>query len=183
MVGVRDLQLVRETVRDLEAQGEKERAMALENVLGVAMVASESRATRTPAELLTISQVMKIFGVSRPTIKRWLATDQLEGVTIAGRTLISWTSLVAQVERLLASPSPSPANPAGARPNAELSQFVTSGLSADKLARLEALQEKVFDGHQLSSAEDAEATDLAQEITAASTRLTAEWVMQARPAR
>ena len=181
MIAAEDLQLVQETAQELHERGQEKRARALEAVLAVAVSALAGRAPLSQREYLTTGQAASVLGVSRQTVRNWVATGRLDGVYQGGRALISRDAVLAHLETLKES---TPAEPVRTSETAhaqrEWREFLLRGLPTDKVARQEALHEKMEDGHPLSQAERAEMANFEREIAAAAAQLLESWLL--RPA-
>src|SRR5262245_7760148 len=166
VLAAKDLRLAQETVHDLRAQGQEERARALEAVLAAAMSAQAGQSAESPAPYLTTGQAARALGVSLQTIKNWVAAERLEGVRLGGRVLVPREALLQYLDELRKgrpeAPQPSPAD---RRAASARRAFVLGGLPADQLARLEALHTTLEAGQRLSRTERAELVALERALT------------------
>lgn len=177
MIAAKDLQLVQETAQQFHHRGDEERARAIESVLAVAVAALAGRSAAPRREYLTTGQAASVLGVSPQTIRRWVTSGKLEGICQVGRTLVRRDVILAHLETLK-EPTPEHATrPAEAvRAEHEWYDFLLSGLPADKVARQEALHERMEDGYLLTPAERAEMVMLEREIAAAAARRLQAWL-------
>src|SRR5919199_1713152 len=109
MVATKDLQLAEETVRDLRAQGQPERAAALEAILSFATAALQERAAE---EYWTVRQAAQTTGLPGLLIRQWIAGGQLPAVIRGGRSLIRPEDFWACVDALPSDPAPATPPPA-----------------------------------------------------------------------
>lgn len=171
MLATRDVRLARQTVRELYARGQVERAQAVEAILARALATNESQ----PPEHLTLGQAARALGVSLHTVQRWVATGELPVDRPDGRPRIHRTVLQVHLEKLRRHQQRQPAasndEQAAARRQHDL---VVAGLPSDKVARLEALIDKVQDGKRLRPDERAELRALEAEVAALAGRRLAE---------
>ena len=184
MLAVDDVQLVREAVQELEARGRREHARAVQALLEVATSATERRAGG-PREYLTTGQAADALGVSRQTIKNWVAAGHLRAAQLGGRTFVHRAEVLAQLEKLQQARPGSKTKerrsaPEAARAERAWQQFLLDGLPGDKVARLEALHEKLEDGGDLSRAERAEMAALERDVTAAARQRLEDWLREQR---
>lgn len=179
MLAMRDVELARETVRELYDRGQVERARAIETILTQALTASES-APRAAADYLTLGQVARRLGVSRRIIEGWVATGELPTARIGGGLRVSREALELHLDRLRERqrqrPTPTPAEVTAARRQHE---FVVAGLPAEKVGRLEVLIDKQQDGRRLSPGEREELAALERELAALAGARVAESADQA----
>jgi hypothetical protein len=165
MLAARDVELARETVRDLRAQGQAERAQAVEAVLAAALATQDAAQPANPPEYVTFPQAARALGTETRTIRRWIAQGLLPTAEINGRPAVRLQTIFdflasSRVNEPTAQP-PTPAELAAAR---RRDRFVLGGLPKDKLARLESLHEKIEACERLSRAECAELTALEREL-------------------
>ena len=118
MVAERDISLARETVQDLYARGEEERARALEAVLAAAPAAAE-REPSPRSEYMTTGQAARALGVSLQTVKNWVAAGHLTAVRLGGRLLVPRAAIHGYLDELRSGqqrrPAASAANAKAAR--------------------------------------------------------------------
>ena len=179
MLATKDVELARETVRDLYARGQAARARAIEAVLAHALAGTEPSAG-TPTEHLTLRQVARVLGVNLQTVEGWVAAGQLPADRIRGRLWVAREALQPYLERLRgrqqARPAPTPAEEAAAR---EQHDFIVTGLPPERVARLEMLIDKLQDGRRLSRGEREELAALERELAALAGGRIGEWTRQA----
>ena len=177
VLAARDIQLVQETVAELEMQGQAERARAVEAVLAVALSGPAGWQPDQAREYLTTAQAASVLGVSDQTIRRWVATGRLEGRRQGGRTLVPSFAVLAHLE-MIRDPAPQHTlrSPELVQAQQDWQRFLLSGLPAEKVARQEALHEKMEDGLPLSQAERAEMVELESEIAAAAANQLRSWL-------
>jgi excisionase family DNA binding protein len=176
MLAAKDLRLAQETVHDLRAQGQEERARALEAVLAAAMSAEAGRSSESLSPYLTTGQAARALGVSLQTIKNWVAAGRLDGVRLGGRVLIPREALLGYLDDLRKGQSEAQQqSPTDPRAAAVRRDFVLRGLPADQLARLEALHATLEAGQCLSRAERAELVALERALTEAAGRRLEVW--------
>jgi excisionase family DNA binding protein len=164
MLAVTDIELVQETVRELQARGEAARARAVEAVLDLALAAADEQPAG-PRRFLTTGQAASVLGVSAATIRRWVASGRLAGELQGGRVLIPREVIQRRLDRLLESAEPHPVHPS--RITAEqkvVAQTLQSELPQAQTARLAALHERFEASGALSSAELAELDTLERAI-------------------
>jgi excisionase family DNA binding protein len=166
-------------IEDLRAQGETERAHALETVVEVATYALTGQWPKKPRAYMTTAQTAKALGRGRGGVKDLIASGDLEAVQLGGHTLIRRESLLAYLDRLRENALPQPVRtPEEIEAGRRFHEWIIAGLPADKVARLEALQDKIEDGHRLSRAERSEMTSLMREVTAASAERVKQWIRE-----
>lgn len=167
MVAQRAVILVRETIEELRERGQLERAEAVASVLDVAL----ARPGAQPAieGYLTTGQAGKLAGVSAQTIKNWVAAGHVVAKRLGGRIMVDRSSLTAHIESQLgtAPPRQAPWEALTREQSRRLLRLAEAASPPEKLARYEALNEKVAAGQRLTAAERAEMTRLALEVTTA----------------
>ena len=185
MLATSDIQLVEETAHELRAQGQEERARAIEAVLAAALSTEQGQGGLTagnPNDYLTPAQAARSLGISVKTLRGWIAGGQLPTELVGGQTLIARRALHDYLDqRRAAQPQPRPRTPAEIEAARRREEFIMSGLPADKLARLEALHEKMEDGAHITRAEKSEMVALEREITTIAGNRLEEWIERARP--
>ena len=178
MLATRDIELTQQTVRELYARGQAERARAVEAVLSQALAGREP-AGSPRSEYLTTGQAARALGVSLQTIKNWVAAGHLGAVRLGGRLLVPRGAIQAYLDKLRAAQhhtrAPTAAEAAVARHQHE---SVVAGLPAEKVARLEALLDKLQDARRISKAEREELAALERDLAAASGRRLADLIQQ-----
>ena len=178
MLATRDIELTQETVRELYAQGQAERARAIEAVLSQALAGREP-AGSPRGEYLTTGQAARALGVSLQTIKNWVAAGHLRAVRLGGRVLVPRGAIQAYLDKLREAQqqtrAPTAAEVAAAQRQHE---SVLAGLPAEKVARLEALLDKLQDARRISKAEREELAALERDLAAASGRRLADLIQQ-----
>jgi excisionase family DNA binding protein len=176
MLAAKDLRLAQETVHDLRAQGQEERARALEAVLAAAVSAQAGRSPESPSPYLTTGQAARALGVSLQTIKNWVAAGRLAGVRLGGRVLVPREALRQYLDELRkARPEVQETSAADRQAAAARRAFVLGGLPAAQLARLEALHTMLEVGQRLSRTERAELVALERALTEAAGQRLEDW--------
>lgn len=167
VLGVKDIRLAEETIRDLRGEGQEERAEALEAILAAAMRAPDERGACLLDDYRTIRQAARESGLSARRIRQWIAAGRLPGVIQDGQTLVNRAALWACIDSLrhVHPPEDAPTRREAAAQQRQHEQLV-AGLPGDKVARQTALLEKMEDGQRLSRAEQAELAALEREMTA-----------------
>jgi excisionase family DNA binding protein len=176
VLATRDIELTQQTVRELYAQGQAERARAVEAVLSQALAGREP--TGSPrSEYLTTGQAARALGVSLQTIKNWVAAGHLRAVRLGGRLLVPRGAIQANLDQLReAQQQARPPAAAEAAAAQRQHESVVAGLPAEQVARLEALLDKLQDGRRISRAEREELAALERELAAASGRRLADLI-------
>lgn len=166
MLAIRDVELARETVRELYDRGQVERARAIETILTQALTASET-GSRAPADSLTLGQVARRLGVSPRIIEDWVASGELPTARIGSGLRVSREALKRHLDRLRERQQQrSNSTPAEVTAAGRQHEFVVAGLPAEKVGRLEVLIEKRQDGRRLSQGERDELALLERELAA-----------------
>lgn len=177
------LRLTEEAVRELHARGQEQRAQAVEAVLKVAASALTGQQPAGPRDYFTTDQAARALSVRRQTVEQWITSGQLPSLHAGGQTLVHREELLAFLHRL---PEQQPDPPLPTAQDKEAAarrrEFIVAGLDAEKLARLESLQQEVEEGRPLSRTQRREVTALEREITASAGRRLAEWTKQRRQA-
>lgn len=177
MLAAEDVRLAEEVVRDLRAQGQEERARALEAVLAAA-TGSRKRAAAT-AQHLSPSQVARALHLRTDTVQCWIDEGRLPVVRSGGSVLVQRDALVQYLDRLRSEPAEqhrlSPEERAARK---RLNIDVLGGLPREPLARLEALHARMEAGERLSRTERAEMAALERTVTSAAGQRLADWVRQ-----
>jgi hypothetical protein len=179
MLAARQVQLAEEGAQALRAQGQEEHAQAIEAVLGAALAAQPARGPKALPAYFTPAQAARALQLRVKTIKDWIAAGELETMSVDGQTVISREALLAYFDRRRANRSEPPVRtPAEIAAAKRRYEFIVKGLPKDKVARLEALLEKMQDGERISRSERSEMIALEREITEASGRRLEEWIMR-----
>lgn len=180
MLAADDVRLTEEVVRDLRAQGQEERARALEAVLAAA-TGKRQRAAAT-AEHLTPSQVARALHLRTTTVQSWIDEGRLPVVRSGGSVLVRRDALLQYLDRLRSEPAEQHRlSPEERATREQLDSDVLGGLPQEPLARLEALHEKMEGGERLSRAERAEMAALERTVTAAAGQRLEDWTPQSSP--
>jgi excisionase family DNA binding protein len=165
-------------VRELYARGQAERARAIEAILAQALGVGGSE-SRAATEYLTFGQVGRALGVSAATVEDWVASGQLPATRLGRRRQVPWAAIEPFLDRLRerqrSQSAPMSADDSLAR---EQHAFVVTGLPAERVARLEALLEKLQDGRRISRDEREELAQLEQEVAAIAGDRLGEWIRQ-----
>lgn len=177
MIGARELQLVRETLDELQARGQAERAGALRTVLAAATSALLARRTGGPRDYVTAGQAADVLGVSRQTIKNWVLSGRLIGRRVGGQFLVGRDAVAAELDRLQVGATREVARSAE-EVDAERAwqTFLLSGLPTDKVARLDVLHQAMEDAISLSEPERAEMAALERDIADAAGEVVEDWL-------
>ena len=136
MLAADDVWLAEEVVRDLRAQGQTERARALEAVLAAA-TGKRQRAAAT-AEHLSPSQVARALHLRTTTVQRWIDEGRLRSVRSGGSVLVRRDALVQYLDRLRSEPAAQHRlSPEERAAHEQLDVDMLGGLPRARLARLE----------------------------------------------
>lgn len=182
MVATKDIRLAEETVRDLRAQGQAERAAALEAIL--AAVTAPPPAHDADDRQWTVGQAARTTGLPARLIRQWMAGGRLPAVIRGGQTLVLPADLWACIDALPPAPAAPPPSPEEVEARRQQHERLVAGLPAEKVARQEALLEKVEDGRRLTRSERVELIALEKELVGAATQvLKAEMTAQRAGAR
>jgi excisionase family DNA binding protein len=182
MLAADDVRLAEEIVRDLRSQGQEERARALEAVLAAA-TGSRKRAAAT-AEHLTPTQVARALHLRTKTVQSWIDEGRLPVVRSGGSVLVRREALLQYLDRLRSEPAEQRRRSHADRAADERrSTYMIGELSADQLARLEALHEKMEAGERPGPAERAEMVTLERVVTAAAGQQLEDWMRQSSSRR
>jgi len=169
MVAIRDIQLAEETARDLRAQGQRERAAAVEALLALASLVSE--ADEPARGVWTVREAARTTGLSGGLIHEWIDGGELPALIRGGRTFVRPQAVWACADRLAqATPPPAP-SARDARGRRRHHESLVAGLPRENVARQEALLKKTQRDGQLSRAECKELIALENQITAAAAQL------------
>jgi excisionase family DNA binding protein len=178
MLAADDVRLAEEVVRDLRAQGQEERARALEAVLAAA-TGKRQRAAAT-AEHLTPSQVARALHLRTRTVQSWIDEGRLPVERSGGSILVRRDALLQYLAGLRSKPAEHPRlTPEERAAREQLDRDVLGGLPREPLARLEALHEKMEAGERLSRAECAEMAARERPVTSAAGQRLEDWMRQA----
>lgn len=164
MVATKDIRLAEETVRDLRAQGQTERAAALEAILAV--VTAPPPAHGADDGQWTVRQAARATCLPAPLIRQWIAGGRLPAVIRGGETLVVPADLWACIDGLPPAPVAPPPSREEVEARRQQHERVVAGLPAGKVARQEALLEKMEDGRRLTRSERAELIALEKELVA-----------------
>ncbi|HLH22146.1 MAG TPA: hypothetical protein VK066_06465 [Chloroflexota bacterium] len=171
MLAARDIELARETARDLRAQGKPERAQAVEAVLAAALAAQSPPESSAAPEYVTFPQAARALGTEVKAVRQWIIQGRLPTVEIGGEPAINLHTILDYLDRLREDQRPSrPKTPPAVAGERRRYQAMLRALPKDKLARLEALHERMEDGESLSRAERGEMIRLERELTDAAGR-------------
>src|SRR5262249_50487713 len=120
---------------------------------------------------LTTGQAGKALGVSAQTVKNWVNAGRLRAIRLGGRVLVHRTALASFLETLDQGRQAPEAPWVGltAGEGGRLARGADEAVPAEKLARLEALDQKMEAGHQLTRAERVEMVALEREVNTAAT--------------
>jgi excisionase family DNA binding protein len=180
MLAVDAIQLAEATVRDLRAQGQDERARAIERLLSVVVVALGGEQAGAPPAYLTSVQAARMLGGSPRLIRQLVDQGDLEAERFGARLLISHDAILAYLQRAASvRPSVPEATPAQIAERTRLHHQVVKGLSAEAVARQQALLDRPEIGERLSKAERAELLALERDLAAAASTRLQRWVEQA----
>jgi hypothetical protein len=166
MVAARDIQLAQEAVRELRAQGQPERAAAIETLLAAATASQHETGGAPP---WTVREAARATGIPGTLIRQWISARQLPARIVSGRTLIRPDDFWACVDAIPSaptSPAPDPTSPEG-RARRRHHEALLAALPHDRVARQESLLEKQESGQRLSPSERREMISLEKEIIAA----------------
>jgi excisionase family DNA binding protein len=177
MLAARDVELAQETARELRAQGQPERAQAIEAVLGAALAAQPDAQVPETERYLTPSQVARAMGMDTPTVKARIIRGEIPSVRLGGQVLVRLKALQEYLEQgRLPQPATQPSSPAEIEAAKRQREFVLDGLPGDKVTRVEALHAKLEAGERLSRAERSEMIALERVITQAASQRLGEWI-------
>ena len=179
MLTQRDVELTNQVVKDLLAQGDRERATAVENVLAAASTTVVS--PKHSGDLLSVGRAAQALGVTPAVVKKWIVAGELPATRRGSRTLIFRRDLLAYLDRvrdaqkaISAQPQADPDKIAAER------AFVLAGMPIELQERLHALMEKLEDGGLLSADEEAELDRLEDETAWISAERLREWTHRRR---
>ena len=160
------LRRVRAHVEELRHAGRDEDAEAVGFVREVAEQAlSENHQPAPPRELLTTGQAALALGISDQTVRNWVVAGRLPAVKRGVRTMIPRLAVVEEIERSrvrVISSSPAAAGQGSARES--WGRELLEALPRPLVERLDALHDKLEEGHGLSSAEEAEMIQLERKM-------------------
>ncbi len=201
MLAAKDVELARATARDLRAQGQAERARAVEAVLAAALAtqgapaqateamplndpepsaafAPQSQPEPTASEYVTLREAARALGTEVKNIRRLIARGHLPTAEANGQTTVR---LQVIYDHLYSRRDPPPRPLTRAERAAERQRYeaMIRALPADKLARQEALLERLQAGERLSRAERSEMIALERELTKAAGRWLEEQTVRA----
>lgn len=182
MVAARDIELARETVRSLRAQGQAERAQAVEAVLAAALAIQGAPEPTAAPGYVSLAEAARAFGTEVRTVRQWIAKGHLPTVEADGRHMIDLQTLYAYLDGQR-DPPPCPLNGAELAARRRSYKAMVRALPQDKLVRQEALHEKLESGAALSRAERSELAALERELTKAAGRWLEEQTARALACR
>jgi excisionase family DNA binding protein len=178
------IQLTEATARDLRAQGQAERATAIEQVLSIVAATLGGPVDGAPSVYLTPAQTARMLGADAQLVRRLVATGELPGERLGKRLFLNRDAVIAYLERTSAAPLPVPASPADqSASRQELHQRVLNGLPKDQVLRHAALHDKLEAGAGLTRSEREELTALDQSIAQASAKGLATLIKRSDPPR
>ncbi|MBA2449359.1 MAG: helix-turn-helix domain-containing protein [Chloroflexi bacterium] len=179
MLATKDVELARETVRDLYARGQVERARAVEAILMQALAASKPR-LRAPGEYLTLGQAARALGVRLQTVESWVDAEELPATRHRGRLRVPRGALQSHLDRLREQQQQQPAlTPVQEEAVRRQHEMVVAGLPSDRVARLEELVDKLQDGERVGCGERAELAALERELAVVAAERLDEWTQRA----
>jgi excisionase family DNA binding protein len=181
MVAARDIQLAQEAVRELRAQGQPERAAAIETLLAAATAAPQQAFDGAP--LWTVREAARATGIPGTLIRQWIAAGQLPARIVGGRTLIRPDDFWACVDAIPLAPPPPAPTPTQRASERRRQTFIESGLPSDKRARLDQLHERMEDGHRLTRTERSEMVALERELVTIAGQRLQQWIDQTAGAK
>ncbi len=177
MLAAEDIRLVEETARALHAQGEAERARAIEAVLAAAKSTLETGNGPGLPEYLTTRGVARALSLRQPVVRKWVAAGELPTVDRGGQKVVRREALLAFLDGLRRrAPGVRPAGPDETEVERRQREWVLAGLPEAQRARLEELHDKTEDGRRLTRAERAEMTALQHQLAAAAANRLEEWI-------
>jgi excisionase family DNA binding protein len=116
------------------------------------------------------------MGMGAGTVKARIARGEIPSVRIGGQLLVRLKALQEYLERQRdPQPPPRARTPAALAAARKQYEFIVNGLPADRLARLEALHEKIEAEQPLSRAERYEVVALEGELTKLAGQRLREW--------
>jgi excisionase family DNA binding protein len=168
MLAAAEIQLVQDTVRELQARGEAARARAVAAALDLALATTDASPAE-PRRFLTAGQAASVLGVSATTVRRWVAAGELGGALHqARRVLIPPEVVQHKLDQLLQLAEPEPVHPASILAEQKLdAQTLQSELPQARTARLAELHEQFEATGALTPNELAELDSLEREIASA----------------
>ena len=177
MLAAEDIRLVEETARAFHAQGEADRARAIEAVLVAAKSTLKTGDGLGLPEYLTTKDVARSLSLRHQVVLKWVAAGELATVDRAGQKVVRRDALLAFLEGLRRrSPEARPVGSAEAEAARRQHEWVLAGLPEEQRSRLEALHAKMEAGRRLPRAERDEMTALQHQLAAAAASRLEEWI-------
>lgn len=152
MIGLREIEATQQTIRELRAAGEVERAAAVTAVLEAATVSLAARRDDGPRPFLTTGEVARALGVTIQTVKNWAAAGRLPMVRMGGRNYVRREDLLAYLDTLRSrSRTSGPFDGPGVD-----DARVRSALPAELVARIDRYHDQIERAEPLGASEQAE---------------------------
>jgi excisionase family DNA binding protein len=156
-------------IRNLEQAGQSADAEAVRVAWQLAEQALADDTRAEPPVLLTTRQAGRALGVSIQTIRNWVAAGRLRAEQRGTRTMIPRETVLEEIERSRARPSP-PGDKAGAATLARR-QRLLAGLPPKITGPLDALHDKLEGGEPLTPDEQRRMVELETEMIDAAARI------------
>lgn len=177
MLAAEDIRLVEETARALHAQGEADRARAIEAVLAAAKSTQEAGDGVGLPEYLTTKDVARSLSLRHHVVLGWVTAGELPTVDRNGQKVVRRDQLLAYLEDLRRrSPEARPVRAAETEAARRQHEWVLAGLPEGQRGRLEALHAKMETGGRLTRAERDEMTALQHQLAAAAAARLEDWI-------
>lgn len=177
MLAAKDIRLVEETARALHAQGQAERARAVEAVLAAAKSTLETHDGLDLPEYLTTGEVARSLALRHQTVLKWVTAGDLPTIDLGGQQLVRRDTLFAFLDGLRRRSAlvrlGGPNETETARRQRE---WVLAGLPEKQRDRLEELHDKLEAGRRLTRAERDEMTTLQHQLATVAAERLEEWI-------
>jgi excisionase family DNA binding protein len=158
-------------IGQLEDAGQLDDAAAVRLARDLAERALDNSPRAEPQALLTTRQAGRALGVSRQTIRNWVAAGRLPAEKRGVRTMIPRQALLDEIERSRAHHAPAESSPEERGAIAAEGHRLLAALPREIVGPLDALHEKMERGEPLTADEQARMAALERDMTEAAARI------------
>jgi excisionase family DNA binding protein len=158
-------------IGQLEDAGQIDDAAAVRLARDLAERALDNSPRAEPQALLTTRQAGRALGVSRQTIRNWVAAGRLPAEKRGVRTMIPRQALLDEIERSRAHHAPAERSPEERAAIAAEGHRLLAALPREIVGPLDALHEKMERGEPLTADEQARMAALERDMTEAAARI------------
>jgi excisionase family DNA binding protein len=158
-------------IGQLEDAGQIDDAAAVRLARDLAERALDNSPRAEPQALLTTRQAGRALGVSRQTIRNWVAAGRLPAEKRGVRTMIPRQALLDEIERSRAHHAPAERSPEERAAIAAEGHRLLAALPREIVGPLDALHEKMERGESVTADELARMAALERDMTEAAARI------------